>query len=142
MNSELFRSSIVFAAGLMFAGGLFAQAPKVDFPAASPGGTLKQRVGLTDIEISYSRPGAKGRPVFGGLRPYGELWRTGANGATTVSFSTDVKLNGVPIPAGKYALYTIPDKKEWTVIISKDTKASVFNYSETNDLARFKARPV
>lgn len=140
MNSKLLRSLIVFA--LMFSGGLFAQTPKVTFPAPSPGGSLKQHVGLTDVEIAYSRPSVKGRVIFGGLLPYGELWRTGANGPTTVSFNTAVKLNGTDIPAGKYALYTIPDKKEWTVIISKDIKGSVFSYSETNDLVRFKATPM
>ena len=140
MNSKILRSLIVFA--LMSSGGLFAQTPKVAFPAPSPGGSLKQHVGLTDIEISYSRPSAKGRPIFGGLLPYGELWRTGANGPTTLSFSTDVKLNGTDIPAGKYALYTIPDKKEWTIIISKDIKGNVFSYNDTNDLVRFKATPI
>jgi hypothetical protein len=135
--------TLVFASGLVFAPGLFAQAPKVEFPAPSPVCTLKQRVGITDIEIVYSRPGAKGREIFGGLIQYGTVWRTGANASTKVSFSTAVKLNGTDIPAGNYALYTIPGKKEWTVIISKDTgPAGVFGYNQTNDLARFKAVPV
>ena len=142
MNSKILLSSLVLASGLVFTRGLLAQTPKVDFPAASPVCTLKQHVGLTDIEIVYSRPGVKGRPIFGGLVPYGQVWRTGANASTKISFSTAVKLNGTEVPAGQYALYTIPGKKEWTVIIHKDTAASIFNYNPTNDLVRFKATPV
>jgi hypothetical protein len=142
MNSKTLLSSFVVVAGLVFAIGLFAQTPAVQFPSPSPASTLKQRVGLTDIEIIYSRPGVKGRQIFGGLVPYGEVWRTGANASTKISFSTAVKLNGTEIPAGQYALYTIPGKKEWTVIIHKDTAASIFNYNPTNDLVRFKAVPV
>jgi hypothetical protein len=142
MNLRIVRSSFVFASGLVFATGLFAQAPKVDFPAPSPLCTLKQRVGFTDIEIVYSRPGVKGRAIFGGIVPYGEVWRAGANASTKISFSTAVKLNGTEVPAGKYALYTIPDEKEWTLIIYKDTTLSgAFGYNQTNDLVRFKAVP-
>jgi hypothetical protein len=143
MNSKILLSSLVLASGLMFASGLSAQTPKVDFPSASPACTLKQHVGLTDIEIVYSRPGAKGRAIFGGLVPYGEVWRTGANASTKISFSTLVKLNGMEVPAGKYALYTIPGEKEWTVILSKDTSLSgASGYNPTNDLVRFKVTPV
>jgi hypothetical protein len=142
MNPKALCSSVVLASGLIFASGSYAQAPRVEFPAPSPACTLKQRVGLTDIEIVYSRPSAKNRAIFGGLVPYGEVWRTGANASTKISFSTPVKFNGADIPAGKYALYAIPGEKEWTVIIHKDTAASIFNYSPTNDLVRVKATPV
>jgi len=142
MNSKLGRSIIVFVSGLAFVAGVFAQAPAVQFPAASPTSTLKQRVGLTDIEIVYSRPGVKGRTIFGGLVPYGEVWRTGANASTKISFSTPAKLNGTEVPAGKYALYTVPGESEWTVIIYKDANASSFSYNQTNDLVRIKAAPV
>ena len=142
MNSKILLSSLVLASGLVFTCGLLAQTPKVDFPAASPACTLKQHVGLTDIEIVYSRPGVKGRPIFDGLVPYGQVWRTGANNATKITFSTPVKLNGAEIPAGTYALFTIPGETEWTIIISKDTAASIFNYNQTSDLVRVKATPV
>jgi len=143
MNSKILLSSLVLASGLVFTGGLLAQTPKVDFPVPSPACTLKQHVGLTDIEIVYSRPGVKGRQIFGGLVPFGEVWRTGANASTKISFSTAVKLNGADIPAGKYALNTIPGEKEWTVIIYKDTSlGGAFGYNPTNDLVRFKATPV
>jgi hypothetical protein len=143
MNSKILLSSLVLASGLVFTGGLVAQTPKVDFPAASPACTLKQHVGLTDIEIVYSRPGVKGRPIFGGLVPYGQVWRTGANNATKITFSTPVKLNGAEIPAGTYALFTIPGETEWTIIINKGAAQwGAFQYNETNDLVRVKATPL
>src|SRR4029077_549934 len=119
------------------------QAPRLEFPQASPTCTLKQRVGLTDIEINYSRPRAKGRPIFGGLVPYGEVWRTGANNATKIIFSTPVKLEGKDIPAGTYALFTIPGEKEWTIIINKGAAQwGAFQYDEKVDVVRFKVTPV
>ena len=143
MNSKTLLSSLVLASGLVFTCGLLAQTPKVDFPAASPACTLKQHVGLTDIEIVYSRPGVKARPIIGGLVPYGQVWRTGANNATKITFSTTVKLNGAEIPAGTYALFTIPGETEWTIIINKGAAQwGAFQYNETNDLVRVKATPV
>lgn len=122
---------------------LFAQTPKVDFPAPSPACTLKQRIGLTDVEIVYSRPGVKDRPIFGGLVPYGEVWRTGANSATKISFSTPVKLNATDIPAGTYGLFTIPGEKEWTIIINKGAEQwGAYKYDEKADVVRFKATPI
>ncbi|HVZ63945.1 MAG TPA: DUF2911 domain-containing protein [Lacunisphaera sp.] len=131
-------------AALVCATGLFAQAPaKLTLPDASPAATLKQRVGITDIEINYSRPGMKGREIFGNLVPYDKVWRTGANTATKISFSTDVKLNGTAVPAGTYELFSIPGKAEWTVIIHKNmSQWGAYSYDEKNDVARFKATPV
>ena len=142
MNSKMLLTALVFTGGLVFTSRLGAQNPGVTFPAASPACTLKQRVGLTDVEIVYSRPGVKNRTIFGGIVPYRQVWRTGANASTKISFSTAVKLNGTEVPAGNYALYTIPDEKAWTVIIHKDTAASIFNYNPTNDLVRFQATPL
>src|SRR5271167_2248336 len=101
MNATAHCLSLVFAFGSVFTTGLLAQTPKVDFPAASPTATLKQHIGLTDIEITYSRPSVKGRVIFGGIVPYDQVWRTGANASTKISFSTAVKLNGNDVPAGK-----------------------------------------
>jgi hypothetical protein len=127
---------------LVLATGLFGQTTKIAFPAPSPACTLKQRVGLTDIEVTYSRPSARGRKIFGGLVPYGEVWRTGANGATKVTFGTAVKLNGADIPAGSYALYSIPGEAAWTVIIDKDSNLwGAYAYDSKNDLARLQAKP-
>lgn len=119
------------------------QAPKVEFPAASPSATLKQRVGLADIEIVYSRPSVKGRTVFGGLVAYGEVWRTGANSATRVTFSTPVKFGGTEVPAGAYGLFSIPGETEWTVILNKAPgQWGAYKYDETQDVVRVKTKPV
>jgi hypothetical protein len=144
MNSKTFPISLAFISGLMVASSaLAAEPPKVEFPAASPACTLKQHVGLTDIEVDYSRPSVKGRDIFGGLVPYGKVWRTGANQATKIIFSTPVKLNGTEIPAGTYALMTIPGKDEWTIIINKGAEQwGAYKYDEKADVARIKATPI
>ena len=141
MNSKVV--SLALASGLLFAPRMFAQAPKLEFPAPSPACTIKQRVGLTDVEVVYSRPGVKGREIFGGLVPFGKVWRTGANQATKIVFSTPVKINGSDIPAGTYGLFTIPDEKEWTIIINKaPAQWGAYQYDEKTDLVRIKAQPV
>jgi hypothetical protein len=140
MNPKALLFSVIIGSGLFFSSPAPAQSTKVDFPSPSPLSTLKQRVGLTDVEIVYSRPSAKGRKIFGGLVPYGEVWRTGANASTTISFSTPVKLAGKDIAAGKYALFTIPGENEWTIIINKDTKSSPFSYNASNDVVRLTAQ--
>jgi len=143
MNSKILRFLSALSCGLMFATSLPAQTPTVDFPAASPACTVKQRIGLTDIEVVYSRPGVKDRTVFGGIVPYGQVWRTGANNATKITFSTPVKLNGTDIPAGTYALFTIPGADEWTIIINKGAAQwGAFQYDEKADVTRFKVTPV
>jgi len=143
MNSKALLFALVLAGGLVGASRLAAQTPTVNFPAASPACTLKQRVGLTDIEIVYSRPGVKNRTIYGSIVPYGQVWRTGANQATKITFSTPVKLEGNDIPAGTYALFTIPGETEWTIIISKNAAQwGAFQYNQKDDLVRFKVVPV
>jgi hypothetical protein len=139
MNTKAFLSSVVILPALFLAVGVSAQTPRLEFPSPSPLSTLKQRVGLTDISIVYSRPSARGRPIFGGLLPYGKVWRTGANAPTILSFSTPVKLNDTSVAAGEYALFTIPGETEWTIILNKDTKSSPLDYHESNDVVRFTA---
>ncbi|MCX6938437.1 MAG: DUF2911 domain-containing protein [Verrucomicrobia bacterium] len=136
----LFASAAVFTA---IAAHAQTPAPKIEFPAPSPAATLKQRVGLTDIEISYSRPGMKGRKVYGGLVPYNQVWRTGANSATKIKFSSAMNFGGTPIPAGTYELFSIPGEKEWTVIIHKDSSQwGAYKYDAKNDVARVTVTPV
>jgi hypothetical protein len=143
MNNTLFRSVLILAGCGLLAMNAPAQAPRLEFPAPSPSSTLKQRVGLTDVEIVYSRPSVKGRKIFGGLVTPGEVWRTGANTATKVTFSTPVKINGAEVPAGTYGLFTIPSDKEWTVIINKGSgQWGAYRYDEKDDLVRVKAKPV
>lgn len=113
-----------------------------ELPAASPPASVKQRVGLTDVTVEYSSPAVVGRQIFGGLVPYNEMWRTGANMATKVTFSRDVTVAGKAVPAGTYALFTIPTDSDWTVILNKKSQASgTTGYDEKEDQARFTAKP-
>ncbi len=132
------------ALALLAAPALIAQdAPQIQFPSASPAATIKQRVGLTDVEISYSRPSVKGRKIFGELLPYGEIWRTGANQATKLTFSTPVKLNGTALDAGTYEIFSIPSADEWTVIVHKPmSQWGAYAYDAKNDVTRLKVKPV
>ena len=112
-------------------------------PAPSPATTIKQDFGISSVELSYSRPGVKGRKIFGDLVPYNKVWRTGANSPTIITFGDDVTIGGTKVPAGKYGLVTIPGKDEWTVIITKSTDvSSPTAYKESNDAARIKVKPV
>ncbi len=118
----------------------FAQ--QINMPQASPSAKIAQKVGLTDVTVDYSRPSTKDRKIFGELVPYGQVWRTGANGATVLSFSTDVIIGGKTVPAGQYALYSIPGKSEWTMILSKNIKLwGAIGYDQSDDVLRFKAKP-
>lgn len=111
-------------------------------PQPSPGATAYQKIGITDVTINYSRPGVKGRAIWGSLVPYNEIWRTGANAATTIEFSTEVVVEGNKVPAGKYALFTIPSEKEWTIVINKNwEQGGTAEYAEAEDAARFKVTP-
>ncbi|HSD08958.1 DUF2911 domain-containing protein [Flavobacterium sp.] len=94
---------------------------QLKIPQASPKATILQTVGLTDVEIVYCRPAARGRAVFGNLVPFGKVWRTGANENTTISFSDDVVIDGKTLPKGKYSLYTIPKIESWEVIFYSTT---------------------
>src|SRR3954453_3894987 len=119
-----------------------AEEKKIEFPAASQHSVVKQRIGLTDVEVDYSRPNKNDREIFGGLVPYGKLWRTGANAVTKIKFSKPVTLGGKEIPAGEYVLFTIPTADEWTIIVSKDAKVqSAADYKQENDAARITAQP-
>lgn len=93
---------------------------QIKIPQASPYSKLQQIVGLTTVDVQYSRPSAKGRPVYGELVPYGKNWRTGANENTTISFSEDVTISGKLLPKGKYALYSTPKADAWDIIFYKD----------------------
>src|SRR5512138_2494062 len=93
-------------------------AQQLTTPQPSPTASIKQNFALSSIEISYSRPGVKGRKIFGDLVPYGKVWRTGANSATTITFGDDVTIGTTKVTAGKYGLLTIPDKESWTMIIT------------------------
>lgn len=118
---------------------------QVKMPAASPTQTLIQEFGMGKIEIVYSRPSLKGRSVFGTgslLAPIGDVWRTGANGATKLTFSDPVNIGNKTLPAGSYGLFTIPGANEWTIIINTNSKGwGSFDYKEAEDVVRFKVAP-
>lgn len=118
------------------------KAQAIKMPAPSPTQTIKQEFALSEVAITYSRPGVKGRKVMGDLVPFNnEVWRTGANQPTKITFGEDVKIAGNNVPKGEYALYTIPAKDEWTIILSKNTALwGSMGYQKSDDLIRFKAK--
>lgn len=130
------RIYLLFIALLSFA----TTQGQLQIPEASPPGRVIQRIGFTTIEIYYERPAARGRSeeqIFGKLVPFGKVWRTGAGNCTTISFSTDVMINDQTIRKGKYALFTIPDKKNWIIILNTDTLAyGAYNYDKGKDVIR------
>lgn len=121
---------------------LFADAQSIKTPQPSPGQTLRQDFGISSIELNYSRPGIKGRKIFGDLVPYGKVWRTGANSATRIKFSDDITIGGQALKAGEYAIYTVPGEKEWEVIINKGSVNWGTDYKQEDDILRVKATPV
>lgn len=135
MKKTFFAS--VFVAFLYLNGA----AQQIKTPAPSPVQNVKQEFGLSTIELSYSRPGVKSRKIFGDLVPYGIVWRTGANQATTLSFGDSVVIGGTPVTPGKYGLLTIPGPDEWTIIITRQTDVTNPSaYKADQDIVRVKAR--
>jgi hypothetical protein len=135
----MFAMKKLFFAAIAACSFVFADA-QLRTPAPSPTQTVKQDFGLSNIELSYSRPGVKGRKIFGDIVPFGAIWRTGANSATTITFGDEVTIGGTKVAAGKYGLLTIPGKKSWTIIISKQTDVtSPSNYKQDMDVIRFTA---
>jgi len=114
-------------------------AQQLKTPAPSSTQTIKQELGLGSVELSYSRPNVKGRKIFGDLVPFGKVWRTGANDATTLTFSDEVTIGGTKIAAGKYGLLSIPDADSWTIIITKQLDVtSPAAYKPSEDVVRVK----
>lgn len=132
------RTLHAFAAGalLLLSNTTIGQALKV--PAPSPVQTIKQAFALTEISLEYSRPSVKGRVIFGDLVPFGKIWRTGANGATKITFGEDVKIDGVALTAGTYAIYSIPNKDSWELMFYKDLSlgGNVAEYKKENEVAK------
>ncbi|MBI5916691.1 MAG: DUF2911 domain-containing protein [Bacteroidetes bacterium] len=124
--------------------GFFSMATaQIKTPQPSPGCKVTQTVGLTDITVEYSRPSVKGRTVFGGLVPFGEMWRTGANKNTIVTFSAPVKIAGKDLKAGSYSLYTVPNQSDWDIIFYTDTEnwGLPEKWDAAKEAVRFKAKP-
>jgi tetratricopeptide (TPR) repeat protein len=122
---------------------LAADAQQIKTPAPSPVQTIKQDFGIANIELTYSRPGVRGRKVFGDLVPYGQLWRTGANAATRIKFADDVSFGGMAVKAGDYVLYTIPNQNEWEVVLNKGINNwGTDGYKQEEDVVRVKVKPM
>jgi len=118
------------------------KAPEDKSKRPSPPAKVTANVGGATVTIDYSRPSMKGRKIFGGLEPYDKVWRTGANEATTFEASKDVKIEGQALPAGKYALFTIPGENEWTIIFNKTASQwGAFKYDASQDALRVKVKP-
>ena len=121
---------------------VLAHTQAIRTPQPSPTQTIKQDFAVSSIELTYSRPGMRGRKIFGDLVPYGKVWRTGANGATHIKFNDDVVIGGQPLKAGDYAIYTVPGPNEWEIILNKGYNKSGTEYSQTEDVLRFKVKPM
>jgi tetratricopeptide (TPR) repeat protein len=127
-------------AGAQFKNG--SQPTELNIPRVSQRGMVSQRIGLTDITITYSRPEVGGREIWGKIVPYGKAWRAGANENTTINFTDDVSIEGKALAAGTYGLHTIPDKDQWTIIFSKNSASwGSFSYDEKEDALRVTTKP-
>ena len=130
MNSKLYMSFLFVIVSAI----CFGQDNKKPL---SPKETVNGKIGVATVEIVYCKPSARERQIMGGLVPYGEVWRTGANAATTIEFSEEVKIEGKKLPAGKYELFTIPGESEWTIIFQEYAKQwGAFSYKQENDVLR------
>lgn len=126
---------------MLMACAAFSASGQARIPGSSTTQTISQDFGLGKIIVTYSRPNVKGRKIFGGLQPYGEVWRTGANAATTITFTENVIVEGNKVLAGEYGLFTIPGPDEWTVILNKTWKQwGAYTYKQDDDLVRFKVK--
>jgi hypothetical protein len=117
----------------------------LQIPTLSPFTEITQQVALTRVKLTYARPSAKGRKIFGGLVPYGKVWRTGANASTKLTFTQDVMIEGNALKAGTYALYSVPGESEWTMIIHKNTRHRSLAgdvYKQEEDAFRFTSKPM
>jgi len=132
--------AISFCCLLFWSGSALSQ---IDTPQPSPLGTITQVVGLTEVSINYSRPGVKDRVAFGEVVEYETIWRTGANASTKISFSDDVVLAGNKVKAGEYAIYTVPGKDEWSVMLYSDLTlgGNVTGYDQTKEVLKFTVKP-
>ena len=138
-----FKTIKTFTLALSILIGSNAIAQQLKVPAASPTQTLKQAFGISEITIEYSRPGVKGRVIFGEVVPFGKIWRTGANSTTKITFGDDVKIEGVDVKAGTYGFYSIPNADSWEIMLYKDLTlgGNVANYKSENEVIRVKVKP-
>jgi len=140
MRTSSFKFLLLFVWGLLLAGSALAQGKMPDDKSKRP--SPPATVTASNFVIEYSRPSLKGRNAFVDLAPYGKVWRTGANEATTFEAKKNLRINGQTLPAGTYALFTIPGEQEWTIIFNKTAKQwGAFKYDESQDALRVKVKP-
>ncbi len=138
MKIKLFALALIAAFSI---GNLQAQKDSKEKPK-SPPAKLETSIGGEKVIVEYHQPSVRGRKIFGELVPYNKVWRTGANNATTITFSEDMKVNGKEIKAGTYSLFTIPGEKEWTFIFNSDSEQwGAYKYDEKKDVLRVTAKP-
>jgi Protein of unknown function (DUF2911) len=137
LNFYNMRKVVLFIALVAFASFISVAQEKAASPASKAEGTING----VKVTIDYHQPSAKGRKIMGGLVPYGEVWRTGANNTTSIEFSAPVKIEDQALAAGKYGLYTIPGENEWTIIINKTIKWGAYDYKQSEDVLRVKVKP-
>ena len=140
-NTRIF-STIAMLVICMLVSATTAWAQDTKPPKASPAETATGKIGDATVTVNYSSPAVKGRNIWGGLVPYGQVWRSGANEATTVTFDKDVMVEGKPLTAGTYSFYTLPGEDQWTVIFNKTAKQWGTQYDEKEDALRVTVKPV
>jgi DUF2911 family protein len=118
-----------------------AKAQDMEYPLPSPNASVIQKVGITEVSVKYSSPGVKGRTIWGELVPFDKVWRTGANAATEVTFSTDVNIEGKELAAGTYSLFTLPGKQEWGVMFNSRSDIGGTDYKSESDVLKIKVKP-
>ena len=134
--------TVILSAAIAATAGLTAQQTVVKAYQASPAASVSQDLGICNVKIEYSSPGVKGRKIWGDLVPMGEVWRTGANNATVITFSDPVKIAGKDLAAGSYAFFAIPGQKTWTLIFNKNAKQwGAYGYKAEEDALRVEATP-
>ncbi|GAA4104170.1 DUF2911 domain-containing protein [Mucilaginibacter panaciglaebae] len=132
------KKTIICLAVLLSLGVFTVTAQDLTIPQPSTPQTIIQGFGLGQVTLTYSRPSVKGRKIFGYMEPYGKVWRTGANWATTIKFTDDVTMEGKSVAAGEYGLFSIPGQKEWIFILNKTSKQwGAYTYKESDDVIRF-----
>ncbi len=140
----MYKLRLVLSLAVVMLAAVFcnAQSTQLDLPRQSQHAVITQRIGVTDITINYHRPMANDRKVWGGLVPYGQVWRAGANENTTITFASPVTIEGQPLPAGTYGLHMIPNEDQWTIIFSKmHTAWGSFSYDQKEDALRVTVKP-
>ncbi len=137
-----FRLFLLFGVALLLAVPASAQQRANDEARTSPNAMIGQTIGTTNVKVTYGRPSVRGRAIFGDLVPYGAIWRTGANEATTITFSNDVMIEGEALAAGTYGLFTVPGEDEWAIVFNSVSEQwGGYNYSADSDVLRVMVAP-